>query len=96
MKILIHRSKVVLLSLVFAFLLTAMAWAKMDINKASVEELTELPGIGKTVAERIVAYREKNGPFKSPEDLLKVKGIGEKRLQKILPLITIQSEKKAP
>jgi competence protein ComEA len=51
---------------------------KIDINSASVEELAQLKGIGQTYAERVIEYREKNGPFQKPEDLLKVKGIGPK------------------
>ncbi|MCS7233140.1 MAG: helix-hairpin-helix domain-containing protein [Synergistetes bacterium] len=60
----------------------------VNVNKATVEELERLPGIGKTMAKRIVEYREKNGPFKEPSDLLKVKGIGEKKLEKIRSMIT--------
>jgi len=54
--------------------------APVDINRATVEELRELPGIGETRARNIVEYREANGPFRSVEDLLKVKDIGEKTL----------------
>lgn len=50
---------------------------KVNINTASVEELTQLKRIGTKYAERIVEYREKE-PFKSPEDIMKVKGIGQK------------------
>jgi len=51
---------------------------KININKAPVEELVKLDRIGKQYAQRIVMYREKNGPFQKPEDITKVKGIGEK------------------
>ncbi len=43
---------------------------KIDINKASAEELVQLKGIGPKIAERIVEYRDKNGPFKKPEDIM--------------------------
>ena len=52
--------------------------AKVNINKASVADLMELKNIGEKYAERIVAYREKNGPFQKPEDITNVKGIGPK------------------
>ena len=67
-----------------------MAWAVpalaeemglVNINTASMEQLMTLDGIGESYAERIIEFREKNGPFQSPEDLLKVKGIGEKTLE---------------
>ena len=51
--------------------------AKVNINTAGVKELTTLSGIGPKVAERIVAYREAHGPFKKPEDLRKVEGVGK-------------------
>ncbi len=94
MKGLMGRVKITLLAVIFSLFLFSMALAKMNINTASVEELTELPGVGKVVAERIVSYREANGPFKSPEDLIKVKGIGQRKLEKILPLITVEPEVK--
>ncbi|MBC7319612.1 ComEA family DNA-binding protein [bacterium] len=63
---------------------------KININTATAEELEELPGIGPTLANRIVSYREKNGPFKSIEDLMKVSGIGEKRFESIKDLIVVE------
>ena len=54
---------------------------KININTATVEELTQLQKVGPTTAERIVAYRDANGPFKTVDDLKNVKGIGEKILE---------------
>ena len=62
---------------------------KININAASVEELTLLPGIGNTLAQRIVNYRTDFGPFRSKTDLCNVEGIGEKKLLKLLDYITI-------
>ena len=56
--------------------------AKVNINTASAKELMALNGIGAKVAERIVAYREANGPFKKAEDLKKVEGIGKGLLER--------------
>ena len=50
---------------------------KVNINTAALEELMTLDGIGPAVAERILAFRDKNGPFQKPEDLMRVKGIGQ-------------------
>ena len=61
----------------------------IDINRADAEQLTALPGIGEVLAGRIVAYREENGSFLSTQELQSVEGIGEKRLEAILDLITI-------
>jgi competence protein ComEA len=65
----------------------------VDINHATVEELVELPGVGEQVAKRIVAYREKNGPFESAEELMNVRGIGEKSFLKLERFITLGGEK---
>lgn len=60
----------------------------INVNTASPKELESLPGIGEVLAQRIVEYRETHGPFRSPEDLLKVKGIGPKKLENIRDRIT--------
>ncbi len=59
--------------------------ARVNINTADAEALTQLPGIGPKTAKSIIAYRKKNGKFKKAEDLLNVKGIGEKTLKKMKP-----------
>ena len=61
----------------------------IDINTAGVEELDQLPGIGAVLAERIIAYREANGPFETVEDLLNVSGIGEAKLADMEGWITV-------
>lgn len=61
---------------------------KLNINKASLEELITLPYIGQELAQRILEYRKKQGKFKSLEELLQIKGIGEKRLNLIKEYIT--------
>jgi len=68
--------------------------AKIDLNKASVEELMQIKGIGQAYAERIVEYRENNGQFKQVEDIMKVKGIGSKLFESIKDLITVELPKK--
>lgn len=62
---------------------------RININKASVEELEQLPRVGQAVAKRIVDYREKNGSFKKVEDLRSVRGIGDKVLDQIRPSICV-------
>ena len=61
----------------------------ISINDAQKEELCALPGIGEVLAARIIAYREENGLYKAPEELLNVEGVGSKRLEEIMDLITI-------
>ena len=61
----------------------------LDINQADSQALQALPGIGEVLAGRIIAYRDENGPFSSPDQLMNVEGIGEKRLEAILDYITI-------
>ncbi len=60
-----------------------MTEEKVNINRADAEELVTLKRIGPTVAARIVEYRVKNGPFKNPEDIMKVKGVGAKQFELI-------------
>ncbi len=66
---------------------------KVDINQAGVAELEKLPGVGEQVAKRIVAYREENGPFEKAEELMNVRGIGEKSFLKLQPHVTLGSDK---
>jgi competence protein ComEA len=66
---------------------------RVDLNRATVEELVELPGIGEQVAKRIVDYREKNGPFETLEELMNVRGIGEKSYLKLERYLTLGDEK---
>ena len=54
---------------------------KIDLNKASVAELVQLKKVGPKYAQRIVDFREKNGPFKKPEDIMQVQGIGYKTFE---------------
>jgi competence protein ComEA len=54
---------------------------KVNINKASVDELSTLKRIGPSYAQRIVDYRKQNGPFEKPEDIMKVRGIGIKTFE---------------
>ncbi len=56
---------------------------KVNINTASAEQLTTLPGIGPKLAARIVEYRQKSGAFKSVQELMNVRGVGDKNLKKI-------------
>ncbi len=61
----------------------------LDLNTASVAELEDLPGIGPSLAERILARRNEAGPFRSVEQLREVTGIGEKLYAQIAPLVTV-------
>ena len=61
---------------------------RVDINTASLQEIAELPGISDEVAAAVVEERGRIGRFRSPGDLLGVRGIKEKRLQKILPFLS--------
>lgn len=69
--------------------------AALNLNAATLDQLEALPGIGRKVAERILEYRAKSGGFKKVEELMNVKGIGEKSFLKIKPLITVPKPDKA-
>ena len=68
----------------------------MNINTASVKELDALPGIGAKTAALIVEYRQKNGPFKKVEELMNVRGVGEKSFLKLKPQLTVTAAKVEP
>ena len=59
----------------------------LDLNSARLDELMELPGIGEKLAQRVVEYRKSQGGFRSVDDLRKVRGIGEKRMERLRPLV---------
>ena len=61
---------------------------KVDLNVSTAKELQQLPGIGKGLAKRIVEYRTANGPFKSVEELMQVRGIGKKTFAKMKDRLT--------
>jgi len=61
----------------------------LDINRADMHDLTHLPGIGEKLAQRILDYRNAHGPFASAEGLMAVDGIGEGKLEAILPYIAV-------
>jgi comEA protein len=67
----------------------ARAAAPLNLNTATADELEALPGIGPATATRILEYRQKNGPFKKIEDLMNIKGIGEKSFLKLKPLLSV-------
>ncbi len=78
-----------LICAVLLCLSSASAFAVIDLNSASASELDGLPGIGPGRAQAIVDYRQAHGPFLSVDDLGKVKGIGEKTLAEVRPLVTV-------
>ncbi len=99
-------TRFVLLVLVVASLLGAAPFAQepprstasgpapmVNLNSATVPQLEVLPGIGRATAERIIEYRQKSGGFKKVEDLMNVRGIGEKSFLKLKPLITVAAPK---
>ena len=94
----IFRLSVVFIALSILALTPAMLPAKekaaskeaaslVNINTASESQLAELPGIGPSIAERIVRYRQNTGPFKTTEDVKRIKGIGDKTYIKFKHLI---------
>jgi competence protein ComEA len=63
---------------------------RINVNKANREALEALPGIGPTYAKRIITYRNENGEFESLEELKNIKGIAQKRLDKLMPFIKLK------
>ena len=69
----------------------AVQW-QVNINTATAEELTRLPGVGEVLAERIVEYREQYGPFREAEELMKVNGIGESKFADMKEQVILEEE----
>ena len=70
--------------------------APINLNTATAAQLEKLPGIGARTAQLIVEHRQKNGNFKKVEELMNVKGIGEKSFLKIKSMVTVGEEKDRP
>lgn len=64
----------------------------VNINAADAAQLALLPRVGPSVAQRIIDFRKENGPFKSPEDLMLVQGVGEKTFQLLKPYLAVSGE----
>lgn len=85
-----------LLWLVAMMLSVGTALAAINVNTANQKELESIKGIGPVKAKAILDYRSKNGPFKSVDDLDKVKGIGKKTLAEIRPQVTLTGPSTPP
>ena len=81
------------MAVVVGFVMAVGAADMININTASKEELMQLEGVGSAIAERIVEYREANGPFEEPEDIMNVKGIGESTYEKNKDRIMVEQPK---
>lgn len=68
---------------------TAEGGSKVNINQATPAQLAMLPRVGAKAADRIVEYRKAHGPFSQPEQLMEVKGFGEKRFTELKPYVTV-------
>lgn len=64
--------------------------SKVNINTSGVEDLKSLPGVGDSLAQRIISYREENGKFKTIDDLKNVSGIGEKKFESMKDYVTVK------
>jgi competence protein ComEA len=84
------RSLMIICALVIApWSISAQSQETININSAPVEGLMRLPGVGRTVASRIVQFRAKHGPFKRPQEIIVIKGMNARRYREIAHLIRI-------
>jgi len=79
-----------LASVFFGLVLSLPVWASVDLNTATQSELESIKGIGPAKAKTIVMHRERNGAFKSVEDLAKVKGFGKASVLKLKNQLTVE------
>jgi competence protein ComEA len=78
------------LLMMFSLNVYAQENGKVNINTATVQELVQLKGVGTQYAQRIVEFREANGPFQKPEDIMKVQGVGQKTWEMNKELIVLE------
>ncbi|MDZ7598476.1 MAG: helix-hairpin-helix domain-containing protein [Desulfobacterales bacterium] len=78
------------LLMLFSLNVYAQENGKVNINTATVQELVQLKGVGTQYAQRIVEFREANGPFQKPEDIMKVQGVGQKTWEMNKELIVLE------
>jgi competence protein ComEA len=62
----------------------------VNLNTSSADDLERLPGVGPALAQRIIDYRTQSGPFQAPEDLMQVRGIGQKKFAKVQPFVVVR------
>ena len=96
-----RKSHLILFIALFMLSLTSSAFAAdtapssagvVNINTADVTQLSMLPRVGAKAAERVIAYREQNGPFKKTTDLMQVKGFGDKTFELVSPYIAVDGK----
>lgn len=97
-----HRSKGIAFGLTLALIVLTFSWAfaeapaaagpRLNINTASQAELEGLPRIGPKIAREIIDFRTKNGAFKKIEEIMKVKGVGEKLFNQLKDMITVDTK----
>ena len=88
-------SKIILAMIVVAILAipaVLMAGEKIDLNSADIAKLVTIKGIGQSLAQRIIDYRKEHGPYEKIEDVMKVKGISNKKFELIKDAIMVESE----
>ena len=89
------RTWMTLLVTLFVIFISGLVWAaneKININTADIQQLAQLKRIGPSYAARIIEYREQNGAFQQPEDIMKVKGIGSKTFEENKEIIIVTEE----
>lgn len=86
----------ILLAIAVFFAFISVSFAAVNLNTATKEELTSIKGVGPAKAQAIINYRQKNGSFKSVDDLKNVKGFGDKSVEKIRASLSVSGETTLP
>lgn len=86
----------ILLAIAVFFAFISVSFAAVNLNTATKDELTSIKGVGPAKAQAIISYRQKNGQFKSVDDLKNVKGFGDKSVDKIRAAVSVSGETTLP